>query len=160
MNRLVSLAVFLLIVVAVAAVSGQFVGGEWYQAMNQPAWNPPAMVMAFVWAVVYVLLAVSAWLVWDTVRSLAQVALGWWGLQLLLGVMWSWTFFGLNRIGWSLGVMGLWLLVVLATLVSFRSIRLGASSLMMPVVVWLLFVLLLNFAQWLMNGGGVGSILS
>ena len=71
MHRLASLAVFLLVVVVTAAVAGQFVGGEWYQDMNQPSWNPSAMVMASAWAVVYVLMAVSAWMVWDAMRSLA-----------------------------------------------------------------------------------------
>jgi len=159
MQRLIALSVFLLVVVAAAAVGGQFAGGEWYQAMNQPAWNLPALVMAFAWAVVYVLMAVAAWLVWDSMRNLAQAALGWWGLQLLLSVIWSWTFFGLHRIGWSLGVMGLWLLVVLVTLRSFRSIRFEASSLMIPVAIWLLFVLVLNFTQWSINGGGFGSLI-
>ena len=63
MHRLASLAVFLLLVVIAAAVGGQFVGGDWYQGINQPSWNPPAIVMASVWAVLYVLMAVSAWMV-------------------------------------------------------------------------------------------------
>jgi len=94
MHRLASLAVFLLFVVIAAAVGGQFAGGEWYQAMNQPSWNPSAVVMASVWAVLYVLMAVSAWMVWDTMRGLARVALAWWGLQLLLSIVWSWMYFG------------------------------------------------------------------
>jgi len=158
MQRLISLSVFLFLVVAAAVVGGQFVGGEWYQAMNQPAWNPSPMVMALVWAVLYVLMAVSAWMVWETMRGLAQTALAWWGLQLLLSVVWSWLFFGLHRVGWSMGVMGLWLLVVLMTVKSFRSIRVEAGSLMMPVAVWLLFAVSLNFSQWILNGGGLGSI--
>jgi len=159
MHRLVTLSVFLFLVVVTAAIGGQFVGGEWYQAMHQPPWVPSAPVMAFAWAVVYVLMAVSAWLVWDTMRGLAQIALGWWLLQLLLSVAWSWTFFGLHRVGWSLGVMGLWLLVVLITTKSFRSIRIEASSLMLPVAVWLLFALVLNFTQWSLNGGGLRSLI-
>ncbi len=159
MQHLIALSVFLLIVVATAAVGGQFAGGEWYQAMNQPVWNLPALVMAFAWAVVYVLMAVAAWLVWDALRDLMQAALGWWGLQLLLSVIWSWTFFGLHRTGWSLGVMGLWFLVVVITLLAFRSVRSEASRLLLPVAVWLLFVLVLNFTQWSINGGGFGSLI-
>jgi len=160
MQKLTALSVFVFIVVLAVAVGGQFVGGDWYQDMQQPAWNPSALVMASVWAVLYVLMAVAAWIVWDTMRGLAQTALAWWGLQLLLGVVWSWAFFGLHRVGWSMGVMGLWLLAVLITTKSFRSIRLEASSLMMPVAAWLLFALVLNFTQWRMNGGGLGSLLS
>jgi len=157
MHRLVSLAVFLLLVVIAAAVGGQFVGGDWYLAMHQPSWNPPAMVMAPAWAVLYVLMAVSAWMIWDAMRSLARVALGWWGLQLLLGICWSWMYFGLHRVGWALAVMGLWLVAVLIVIRTFRAIKSEASSLMMPMAAWLLFAWVLNLVQWQLNGGGIGS---
>jgi tryptophan-rich sensory protein len=158
MGRLIALAVFLLLVVIASAVGGQFTGGDWYQAMNQPAWNPSAIVMASVWAVLYVLMAVSAWMVWETRRGLARVALGWWGLQLLLGICWSWMYFGLHRPGWALAIMSLWLPVVVIVIKTFRSIKTEASSLMLPVAAWLLFAWVLNFVQWYLNGGGIGSI--
>jgi len=159
MHRLVSLAVFLLLVVIAVAAGGQFVGGDWYhQFMKQPSWNPPAMVMASVWAVLYVLMGVSAWMVWDAMRGLARNALAGWGLQLLLSVAWSWTYFGLHRVGWALAVMSLWLPVVIVVIKSFRPIKPEAASLMMPVAAWLVFSWVLNFTQWLLNGGGLGSI--
>lgn len=157
MDRWISLAVFLLIVVFTAALSSQFVGGEWYhQIMHQPSWNPSATVMTVVWAVLYVLMGVSAWLVWDTDRNPASIALTLWFVQLLIGVGWSWVFFGLQRIGWSLAVMGIWVVTSLAVVYTFRSIRTEASSLMIPVVGWLLFSWVLNFVQWNINGGGFG----
>ena len=158
MHRVTALGVFILIVVLAVAVGGQFVGGDWYQAMHQPSWNPPAILMALVWAVVYVLMAVSAWMVWETMRSMAMPSLAWWGLQLLLGVAWSWMFFGLHRVGWALATMGAWLLVAVITTVSFRSIRFEAAGLMLPVLAWLVFSLALSFAQWQLNGGGLHSV--
>jgi benzodiazapine receptor len=158
MYRLASLAVFLLLVVIASAVGGQFVGGDWYQSMIKPSWNPSAMVMASVWAVLYVLMAVSAWMVWDTQRGLARVALGWWGLQLLLSICWSWVYFGLERIGWTLAIISVWIVVVLFVIKTFRPIKLEASTLMMPVAAWLFFFWALNFVQWQLNGGGIGSI--
>ena len=159
MERLIALAVFLLLVVIASAIAGQFTGGNWYFVLNQPSWNPSPMLLAAVWAVLYVLMAVSAWMVWETMRGLARVALAWWGLQLILGVLWSFVFFGLHRVGWALVVMSLWLLAVLLVIRNFRSIRLEASSLMMPVGAWLLFAWVLNFVQWHLNGGGIDSIL-
>lgn len=159
MQRLMALAVFIFIVVLAVAVSAQFDGGAWYQAMNQPWWNPPAIMMAIVWAVLYLLMAVSAWMVWDTLRSVAQPALVWWGLQLFVGITWSWVFFGLHRVGWAMATMGVWLLAAFVTSVSFRSVRLEAAVLMTLVVAWLVFSLALGFVQWQMNGGGLHSIL-
>jgi len=158
MQKTISLAVFMLAVVISAAIGGLFTGGEWYQAMNKPSWNPSALVMASAWAVLYVLMAVSAWMVWNTMRGLARTALAWWGLQLLLGVVWSWMFFGLHRVGWALGVASLWMLAVAIVIKSFRPLRIEASTLMMPLAAWLIFIWVLNFSQWRLNGGGLGSI--
>ena len=158
MHRLVSLAVFLLLVVIAAVVGGQFVGGEWYLYVLKPSWSPSAMVMASAWAVLYVLMAVSAWMIWDTMRGLARVALGWWGLQLLFSICWSWMFFGLHRVGWALGLLSLWIPVVVIVIRTFRPIKQEAATLMLPLAAWLVFLWVLNFFQWNMNGGGLGSI--
>lgn len=158
MHSLVSLGIFLLLAVAAAVAGGQFVGGEWYQSMQQPAWNPPAPLMAVLWAVYYVLMAVSAWMVWEAMRGLATAALGGWLLQLVIGIAWSWAYFGQERPGWSLGIMGLWLALGFVLLLRFRAIRPETGRLMLPVVAWLAFSWLLNLVQWLMNGGGLDSI--
>lgn len=160
MHRLASLGLFLFLVVIVVAVGGQFTGGDWYQQIaNLPSWNPPAMVMASAWAVAYVLMAVSAWMVWDTMRGLAAVPLAWWGLQLLLSICWSWMYFGLNRPGWALAVITLWLLVVLIIVKIFRPIKMEASSLMMPVAAWMLFCWVLSIVQWYQIRGGIASLI-
>ncbi|MBT8069096.1 MAG: tryptophan-rich sensory protein [Xanthomonadales bacterium] len=155
MHRLTSLSLFLLLAMIAAAVGGQFTGGEWYQAMRQPPWSPPAVVMALVWALAYVMMAVAAWMVWDTRRGLARVALAWWVLQLLLGIGWSWVFFGMHRPGWALVVLAAWWLVVLVVIRTFRSVKTAASRLVGPVAIWLLFCWVLGFVQWRLNGGGI-----
>ena len=127
--------------------------------MNQPSWIPPAMLMASVWAVLYVLMGVSAWMVWDARRGLAAVPLAWWGLQLLLSICWSWMYFGLHRPGWAQAVMTLWLIVALIVVRIFRPIKIEASTLMMPVAAWLMFSWVLGLVQWLLNGGGLASLL-
>lgn len=160
MHNLLSLGIFLLLVVIAVVAGGQFIGGDWYPTMQQPAWNPPAMLMAPVWAVIYVLMAVSAWMVWETRRSLASAALGWWASQLLLSVCWSWMYFGLHRPGWAVGIMSLWLLVSVIVFRTFRAIRTEAANLTLPVMAWLLFSWVLGLVQWHVNGGGLTTIFS
>ena len=158
MRSLGSLGFFSTVVVMAVITGGQFTGGDWYQTMNQPSWNPPGIVMASVWAVMYVLMAVSAWMVWEAKRGLAAVALAWWSLQLPLSICWSWMYFGLHRPGWALAVMSLWLPVVFIVSRTFRSAQPEASTLMLPVAGWLLFSWLLNLVQWHLNGGSLGSV--
>lgn len=158
MQRLLTLVLFIVIVLLAVAMGSQFGASDWYLAMQQPSWNPPASALVVAWSVVYVLMATSAWMVWDSAQSVAGKALVWWLLQLVASVVWSWLYFDLHRIGWAMAVMGLWLLLSLITVKTFRAFRLEASSLMMPVAVWLIFSLVLNFTQWHLNGGGLGSI--
>jgi tryptophan-rich sensory protein len=158
MHRLMSLAIFIALVTLVVVASTQFLAGDWYQGMNQPAWNPPALIVAIVWAVLYLLLAVSAWMLWESARGASYLALVWWFMQLLVSVVWSWLYFDLHRVGWAMVAMGVWLLLSLATIKAFRSFRPEAASLIMPVAAWLVFALWLNFTQWRLNGGGLGSI--
>lgn len=157
MHSLLSLGLFLLVVTLAVVAGGQFIGGDWYPMMQQPAWNPPALLMAPVWAVLYVLIAVSAWMIWETMRGLAATALAWWAVQLPLSVCWSWMYFGLHRPGWALGVMTLWLAVSVMVFRSFRPIRTQAANLTLPVMAWLAFSWLLSVVQWHMNGGGLRS---
>lgn len=153
MYRLSSLVVFLLIVMVASAISGQFVGDDWYQAMHQPWWNPSAEVMGVVWALLYVLMAVSAWVVWESRRRQALNVLAWWGFQLLFAIGWSYLYFGIHRIGWALGLMTLWVISALVVVNAFRFVKTQASVLMIPVAAWLLFSWFLNFVQWRLNGG-------
>jgi len=157
-HRTISLAVFPFLVVIAAALGGLFTGGEWYQAMIKPSWTPPALAMASAWALLYVLMALAAWMVWDTARGAAGMALGWWVLQLLLGIAWSWMIFGLNRTGWAMAVVLLWLLVVVMVIKTFAPLKPGAAMLMIPQAAWLVFLAVLNFYLWRLNGGGLGSI--
>lgn len=158
MQNLLSLAVFLLLAVAAAFAGGQFIGGEWYLIVQQPFWNPPPLLMALLWGLYYVLIAVSAWMVWQAMRGLAAGALSLWGLLLLLGVTWSWMYFGLHRPGWALGPMSLWLAAGVLVLRAFRPIAPETLRLMLPAVAWLAFSWLLNLVQWFKNGGGLNSL--
>ena len=93
--------------------------------------------------------------VWQTGHSVRVGALIWWLLQLALNAAWSWLFFGLNRIGWSMLEMTLLIGVVLLCIKAFSTISRTAAWLMTPYLLWLLFALALNFSIWSLNGGGL-----
>ena len=154
------LAVFLLLVVITAAIGGSFEAGEWYFILNKPGWTPPAWLFGPVWSVLYVLMAVAMWLVWDSKHYSRTGSLIWWLIQLLLNATWSWLFFGLNRIGWALGEMLLLIGVVIFCIKVFSYSSRLAAVLMLPYLLWLMFAWALNFSIWSLNGGGIGSVFS
>jgi len=76
----------------------------WYLAIEKRAFTPPTWVFGLVWTVLYVLIRVAAFLVWQKGLGAAsvKVALGWFLVQLVLNASWTPVFFGLHRTGLAL----------------------------------------------------------
>jgi len=73
-----------------AYVGSRFPVDEWYTALSKPSWNPPNWLFGPVWSVLYILMAISAWLVWREEGLLgAIVPLSIFILQLVLNAAWS-----------------------------------------------------------------------
>lgn len=125
-----------------------------YAQLVRPSWAPPAWLFGPAWTLLFLLMAVAAWLVWR--RAGFRGARG--ALWLFIGhlgvnALWSWLFFY-----WKLGaasfieVLLLWALI-LATLVAFwRRSRL-AGVMLLPYLGWVSFASALNYACWQLNPG-------
>ena len=69
MRSTLYLIFFLTLTLAAAAVGAQFMPGAWYEDLNKPPWNPPNWVFSPVWSILYVTIAISAWLVWRRLQK-------------------------------------------------------------------------------------------
>lgn len=153
-TRYVMLATFLLLVVITAAIAGSFEAGAWYFALAKPEWTIPAWAFAPAWAVAYVLVAAAMWIVWTSGHHLRSGALTWWLLQLVLVIVWSWLLFGMNRSGWSMAAMLLLIGMAIMCIKVFAAPSRLAALLLVPWLLWLVYLWVLNIAIWLLNGGG------
>lgn len=144
---------WLLITAAAAAFGGQFMPGPWYADLAKPSWTPPGALFGPVWTLLYIMMAVAAWLVWRR-RGTAGVglALSLWVLQLVLNALWSWLFFGRQQIGLALVDIALLWLLIAATILAFRAVHRGAALLLVPYLAWVSFASALNWALWRLNG--------
>ena len=159
-QKIVTLLFFIAFVALTAAFGAIFTPGEWYASLLKPSWNPPAAVFGPVWSLLYILMAVAAWQVWESGHELRLKALKWWFIQLILNGAWSWLFFGLQRTGWALAEMTLLMAAIIMTIILFRSARPLAAILLVPYLAWVAFAWFLNLTLWRLNGGGMESILS
>jgi translocator protein len=126
--------------------------GGWYAALAKPAWTPPNWVFGPVWSLLYLAMAVAAWMVWRQVGfPRAASALNLFAVQLVLNVCWSAIFFGAHRPGLAfVEILLLWLLI-LATMVAFRLLSRAAAWLMAPYLLWVAFAAALNLSIWRLN---------
>src|SRR6188768_1910829 len=93
-GRLAGFGSFLGAVVFVAFVGSRFTRtgqGSWYATLEKPAWQPPDWSFGIVWTVLYLAIAIAAWLWWKEGID-ARPVLTWWGIQLTLNLAWTITF--------------------------------------------------------------------
>jgi benzodiazapine receptor len=138
-----------------AATTGAvFRPGDWYERLAKPSWRPPNWLFPPAWAVLYLTIAVSGWLVWRTSGFAgAALPLAIYLVQLVLNAAWSPIFFGLRRpdLGFFEIVM-LWLSIV-ATIAAFHPVNAAAAWLLLPYLAWVTFAAALNFTVWRLNRG-------
>ena len=137
---------------AVAALGGATTAAsvqEWYPTIAKPTWTPPSWIFGPVWAALYAMMAVAAWLVWR--RAGWGRALVWFAVQLALNAVWSPVFFGLHRIGLALVDIVLLWLTIAGTTVAFWRVMPAAGMLFVPYLAWVSFATALNFAIWQLN---------
>ncbi len=152
MTGALSLTVFVLICLVVAAAGAAFQPGPWYLALAKPAWTPPGWLFAPVWSLLYLSIAVAGWLIWRRAGlSEASGAFTLYALQLLLNGIWSWLFFGLHRPDLALLDIAVLWLAVLGTIIAFMAQVSIAGWLLLPYLAWLTLAGALNFAIWRLN---------
>ena len=149
------LAPFAIAVAAVMAVGGAITApaiGEWYDGLNRPPWTPPNWVFAPVWALLYAMMAVAAWLVWRRRRSMpVGLPIAVWALQLALNLGWSVAFFGLRNPMLGLIDIAVLLLAILASFALFWPTSRLAWWLLAPYILWVGYAAALNYAIWRLN---------
>lgn len=126
---------------------------DWYTTLTKPGFAPPNAVFPLVWSVLYLMMAASAWLVWRAPSAEAdrKLALLWFGIQLVIGVAWSFAFFWLHSPFFGLVVIMALLIAIVITIVLFDRSSRVASLLLMPYLLWVCFAAGLNFAIWFLN---------
>lgn len=151
-HQLKALVIWLLVCFAAAGVGSLFPPDHWYAELNRPTFAPPNWVFGPVWTILYVCMAISAWLVWrEAALRQAPVAFALFGGQLLLNAAWSILFFGLHSPAAALADLLLLWLGIVATIFAFGRYSGTASILLVPYLAWVTFAGFLNYGFWRLN---------
>jgi tryptophan-rich sensory protein len=128
-------------------------GGQlWYRRLSKPSWTPPDAVFGPVWTVLYLLMGLAAVLVRrarptdDSRPPASSLALGLFGGQLVLNLLWSIIFFGRRQVRAGLVEIVVLLVALVATVVAFARVRLAAAVLLLPYLAWTSFATALTAA--------------
>lgn len=150
MNRYVTLALFLVLVVGGGILIGTGnIPGEWYAALQKPWFNPPNWLFGPAWTFLYILIAIAGWRTWE--RNSSGRAMKLWWLQLALNFLWSPIFFTAHAVGGALAVIIALLLVILAFIALTWNRDRVAALLFAPYAAWVAFATMLNASIWWLN---------
>lgn len=143
----------LLVGVSGAGFTATAVAG-WYRTLTHPPGTPPDWLFGPVWTALYIVMGVSAWLVWrrrgDWPKR-AYAALRLWGWQLLLNALWTPVFFGLHSFWAGVAVILALLALIVATIAMFRRVSAVAAGLLLPYAVWVAYASYLTIGLAVLN---------
>ncbi len=127
--------------------------GSWYSTLAKPFFAPPNWVFAPVWITLFVLMGISLYIVWEsgTGKRDVKLAIGLFGVQFALNVIWSFLFFGLESplLGF-IDILLLWVMIA-ATILAFYRVKKGAAYLLIPYIAWVSLASALNGAIYFMK---------
>jgi len=117
----------------------------WYAALNKPSFTPPNYVFPIAWNILYALMAVSLWRLWQAGEiGMRNRAITLFLLQLAVNLAWSWIFFGAESIRGGLAtILALDLLVIWTIYAAWQVDRI-AAALLLPYLLWIGYATALN----------------
>ena len=157
MNKYVKITIAVAICLAVGYLSSFVTQSSietWYPTIEKPSFNPPNWVFAPVWTFLFILMGISAGLIWDKIDSdkeLVKKGLFFFIIQLALNALWSYLFFALNNILLASIEIVILLLVIYETYLIFNKVDKKASYLLIPYMLWVGFATILTVSIYFLN---------
>ena len=149
--------VFTIFVCQMAGVVGSFFTNPsiptWYATLQKTSFTPPGWFIGIVWIILFTLMGISLYLVWDKRLRDRRVnaSLFTFGIQLVLNILWSFLFFWLKSPLYGLiEIIILWIAIAF-TIFKFHKISRSAGLLLVPYIIWVSVALTLNFSILILN---------
>jgi tryptophan-rich sensory protein len=156
MTKFIAPIIFIIVSQAAGIVGAVFTSPaipNWYASLNKPSFNPPGWIFGPVWTILYTMMGLAAWLVWQKwgESSVAKAAVILFFVHLVFNTLWSILFFGLqNPMLAFIEILFLWGMI-LALIILFYQVDKRAAYLMIPYILWVSFAAVLNFSIWRLN---------
>jgi len=151
--------IFFIVLCHVAGILGSIFTAmniqTWYTELYKPWFTPPAWIFGPVWFILYTLMGIAIFLVYEKRvllrRKEKHLAIAFFWAQLLLNTIWSPIFFGLQDPMLAFFEIIILLIVLILTIFFFTKIEKKAAFLLFPYLIWACFAATLNAGIWLMN---------
>lgn len=147
------LAISLAISLGVGILSGISTMGsmENFEKISKPPLTPPGIVFPIVWFILFTLMGISSYIIYESDSPNSKNALTVYGIQLVVNFIWPLLFFNMQAYLFSfIWILLLWILIIIM-IVQFYKISKPAALLQIPYLLWVTFATYLNFGVFLLN---------
>ncbi len=147
------LAISLFISLGVGLLAGILTADSFtvYEGLIKPPLSPPAWLFPVVWTILYILMGISAYMIYQSDNDFKYVALTIYGVQLIFNFFWSIIYFNIGNVLFAfVWLVMLWVLIV-AMIISFAQINKTSALLQIPYLIWVTFAGYLNLALYVLN---------
>ena len=121
----------------------------WFEQLDKPSFYPPSSTFGIVWTVLYVIIAVAAWLAWRGGAPISTLAV--WTVQMGLNLGWTVVFFGLRSPTAAVVVIVLLAVAIGETIRRFHQVHRLSALLLVPYLAWVGFAAVLNLSIAIAN---------
>jgi benzodiazapine receptor len=156
-KKIVQLIICMLIPLLTGIIAGfitrnEMVNSGWFDLLNKPSFNPPDAVFGPVWTILYLLMGISLYMIWNSAATdHRKKALFIFGLQLFLNFCWSILFFYLHMVfGSVINILVLWICIIWM-IIAFKKIKPVAGYLQLPYLAWVSFASVLDISIFIIN---------
>lgn len=122
-----------------------------FEGITKPSFTPPALVFPIAWTILYILMGVSTYIIYESNSKEKTKSLIIYGIQLILNASWTFFFFNLNWFFFSFILVIIILILVIIMIYKFYNINKTAAYLQLPYVLWLIFAAILSYNVYLLN---------
>lgn len=125
-----------------------------YGELITPPLSPPSFLFPIVWSVLYILMGISAAMIYTDKASLFKErssAIATYASSLIVNFAWSIIFFNFRAFLLAFIWLLFLLFLIIKTIVAYKKINPTAAYLQIPYAIWVAFAGYLNFGIWLLN---------
>lgn len=147
------LIVSLLISLGVGGLSALITSGSMdvYSTLIKPPFAPPSILFPIVWTILYILMGISSYMIYESYSDDRNSALSVYLFQLFINFIWPIFFFLLGYRFIALIIILILLISIIYMIIKFYKINRTAAYLQIPYLIWVSFATYLNYAFYILN---------
>ncbi|WP_295296672.1 TspO/MBR family protein [uncultured Brachyspira sp.] len=132
---------------------------SWYNSLNRSPLNPPNIMFPIAWSILYVLMGISIAIIINKyideqdleIKKKIKNYIFLFIIQFILNMFWTYIFFGLKSPLFGFIEIIILDILIIITIIKFKTISKAASYILIPYILWCLFASYLTLHVLIFN---------